>query len=69
MKSIHKRLLLLLLVFIILPYYRNPDLFKVFEQGFEGAFYFNQLEINKGMTNFYLMRNEIRQLRFFINEG
>jgi len=54
-----------------LPYiiYRNPDLFRVFEQGFEGAFYFNQLEINKGMTNLYLMRNEIRQLRFFIDEG
>lgn len=117
MKSIHKRLLILLLMFIILPYflsvllifrqtkksveryelensqeqieqaskdleqyfdeivnlpyilYRNPDLFRVFEQGFEGAFYFNQLEINKGMTNFYLMRSEIRQLRFFINEG
>lgn len=119
MKSIRTRLLILLLVFIILPYflsvlfiyehtkanvelhelensqeqvqqaaadleqyfeeivnlpyviYRNPDLFRVFEQGFEGAgaFYFNQLELDKGMTNFYLMRKEFRQLRFFINEG
>lgn len=119
MKSIRTRLLILLLVFIVLPYflsvlfiyehtkanveshelensqeqvqqaaadleqyfeeivslpyviYRNPDLFRVFEQGFEGAgaFYFNQLELDKGMTNFYLMRKEFRQLRFFINEG
>ncbi|GIP52988.1 cache domain-containing sensor histidine kinase [Paenibacillus vini] len=117
MKSIQNRLILLLLVFIIIPYflsvwliyqqtkenverhelqnsqeqveqvsteleqyfeeivnlsyilYRNPDLFSVFEQGFEGDVYRNQLEINKGMRSFYLMRNEIRQLRFFINEG
>ncbi|MEK4193460.1 histidine kinase [Paenibacillus sp. FSL L8-0323] len=117
MKSIHKRLLFLLLVFIILPYflsvlliyrqtkenverhelensqeqiqqasadleqyldeiinlpyilYRNPDLFRVFEEGLEEDFYFKQLEINKGMTNFYLMRSEIRQIRLFINEG
>ncbi|MEK4465264.1 histidine kinase [Paenibacillus sp. FSL H8-0315] len=117
MKSIHKRLLFLLLVFIILPYflsvlliyrqtkenverhklensqeqiqqasadleqyfdeiinlpyilYRNPDLFRVFEEGLEEDFYYKQLEINKGMTNFYLMRSEIRQVRLFINEG
>lgn len=117
MKSIHKRLLFLLLVFIILPYflsvlliyrqtkenverhelensqeqiqqasadleqyfdeiinlpyilYRNPDLFRVFEEGLEEDFYYKQLEINKGMTNFYLMRSEIRQIRLFINEG
>ncbi|MDQ0897697.1 MULTISPECIES: sensor histidine kinase [unclassified Paenibacillus] len=117
MKSIQKRLLILLLVFIILPYflsvlliyrqtkenverhelensreqmqqvsedleqyfddivnlpyilYRNPDLFRVFEQGFESSLYFNQLEIYKGMTTFYLMRSEIRQIRFYIDEG
>jgi two-component system sensor histidine kinase YesM len=117
LKSIHKRLLFLLLVFIILPYflsvlliyrqtkenverhelensqeqiqqasadleqyfdeiinlpyilYRNPDLFRVFEEGLEEDFYYKQLEINKGMTNFYLMRSEIRQIRLFINEG
>ncbi|MDQ6422856.1 histidine kinase [Paenibacillus sp. LHD-117] len=117
MKSIQTRLLILLLIFIILPYflsvlliyrqtkenverhelensreqmqqasedlaqyfddiinlpyilYRNPDLFGVFEQGFESSLYFNQLEINKGMTTFYLMRSEIRQIRFYIDEG
>ncbi|WP_047171596.1 zinc-binding dehydrogenase [Paenibacillus borealis] len=117
MKSIQNRLIILLLIFIIIPYflsvlliyrqtkgnverhelensqeqilqassdleqyfddivnlpytlYRNPDLFRVFEQGFDGDYYFNQLEINEGMRNFYLMRNEILQLRFFINEG
>lgn len=117
MKSIQNRLIILLLVFIILPYffsvlfiyrqtkenverhelensgeqieqastdleqyfddivnlpyilYRNQDLFRVFEQGFDKSLYFNQLEMYKGMTTFYLMRSEIRQLRFFINEG
>jgi len=56
---------------INLPYilYRNPDLFRVFEEGLEEDFYYKQLEINKGMTNFYLMRSEIRQIRLFINEG
>lgn len=91
MKSIHKRLLFLLLVFIILPYflsvlliyrqtkenverhelensqeqiqqasadleqyfdeiinlpyilYRNPDLFRVFEEGLEEDFYYKQI--------------------------
>jgi two-component system sensor histidine kinase YesM len=54
-----------------LPYilYRNPDLFRVFEQGFDRSLYFNQLEIYKGMTTFYLMRSEIRQIRFYIDEG
>ncbi|BBH21417.1 hypothetical protein Back11_27620 [Paenibacillus baekrokdamisoli] len=117
MKSIQSRLLIMLLVFIILPYflsmlliyrqtkenverhelensreqigqasedleqyfddivnlpyilYRNPDLFMIFEKGFERSLYFNQLEIYKGMTTFYLMRNEIRQVRLFIEEG
>nr|WP_191297207.1 sensor histidine kinase [Paenibacillus sp. PL91] len=54
-----------------LPYilYRNPDLFRVFEQGFDRSHYFNQLEMYKGMTTFYLMRSEIRQVRFYIDEG
>lgn len=117
MKSIQSRLLIMLLVFIILPYflsmlliykqtkenverhelensreqigqasedleqyfddivnlpyilYRNPDLFMIFEKGFESSLYFNQLEIYKGMTTFYLMRNEIRQVRLYIEEG
>ncbi|MDQ0877459.1 two-component system sensor histidine kinase YesM [Paenibacillus sp. V4I3] len=117
MKSIQSRLLIMLLVFIILPYflsmlliyqqtkknverhelensreqigqasedleqyfddivnlpyilYRNPDLFMIFEKGFERSLYFNQLEIYKGMTTFYLMRNEIRQVRLYIEEG
>ena len=117
MKSIQSRLLIMLLVFIILPYflsvlliyrqtkenverhelensreqiqqasedleqyfddivnlpyilYRNPDLFRIFEKGFESSLYFNQLEIYKGMTTFYLMRSEIRQVRFYIDEG
>ncbi|NOU90151.1 HAMP domain-containing protein [Paenibacillus sp. LMG 31460] len=117
MKSIQSRLLIMLLVFIILPYflsmlliyrqtkenverhelensreqiqqasedleqyfddivnlpyilYRNPDLFMIFEKGFERSLYFNQVEIYKGMTTFYLMRNEIRQVRLYIEEG
>lgn len=117
MKSIQSRLLIMLLVFIILPYflsmlliyrqtkenverhelensreqigqasedleqyfddivnlpyilYRNPDLFMIFEKGFDSSLYFNQLEIYKGMTTFYLMRNEIRQVRLYIEEG
>lgn len=117
MKSIQSRLLIMLLVFIILPYflsmlliyrqtkenverhelensreqiqqasedlgqyfddivnlpyilYRNPDLFMIFEKGFESSLYFNQLEIYKGMTTFYLMRDEIRQVRLYIEEG
>lgn len=117
MKSIQSRLLIMLLVFIILPYflsmlliyqqtkenverhelensreqiqqasedlgqyfedivnlpyilYRNPDLFMIFEKGFESSLYSNQLEIYKGMTTFYLMRSEIRQVRLYIEEG
>lgn len=117
MKSIRSRLLAMLLVFIIIPYflsvlliywhtkqkaeqqeladsreqiqktaedleeyyedlldlpyvlYRNPDLFRIFEKGFESAIYFNQLEIDKGMKTFYLMRREIRQIRIYIAKG
>ncbi|MBW5446495.1 HAMP domain-containing protein [Cohnella sp. CFH 77786] len=117
MKSIHSRLLLLLAMFIIVPYfisvvliywqtkanvekfelknsreqlqktsedleqyfqdmvdlplilYRNPDLFRVFERGFEDSIYSNQLEIDKGMKTFYLMRQEIRQVGVYIAKG
>ncbi|GGG22403.1 cache domain-containing sensor histidine kinase [Paenibacillus abyssi] len=117
MKSIHSRLLLLLLIFIIIPYfisvvliywqtksnvermelknsseqlqktseeleqyfqemidlplilYRNPELFRVFERGFEDSIYVNQIAIDKGMKTFYLMREEIRQVRVFIAKG
>jgi two-component system sensor histidine kinase YesM len=41
----------------------------IFEKGFESSLYFNQVEIYKGMTTFYLMRNEIRQVRLYIEEG
>lgn len=116
MKSIQNRLLILLLVFIILPYflsvlliyrqtkenverhelensreqmqqasydiakyfddivdlpyllYRNPDFFRFFKQGFEDSPYLNLQEINKDMVNFYLMRSEFRQIRFYIHE-
>lgn len=114
LKSIQNRLLILLLVFIILPYflsvlliyqqtkknvekhelensreqmqqastdieqyfddivnlpyllYRNPDLFRFFEAGFEDSPYLNLREINKDMIHFYLMRSEFRQIRFYI---
>lgn len=117
MKSIRSRLLIMLLVFIIVPYfisvlliyshtkknverhelnnsryqlqkagenleqylldltdlpyslYRNPDLFRVFEKGFEESIFTNQLEIDKGMKTFYLMRNEIRQVRIYMAKG
>lgn len=117
MKSIQSRLLFMLLVFIILPYflsvlliyrqtkenverhelensreqmqqasedleqyfddivnlpyilYRNPHLFTIFEKGFERSFYLNRLEMDKSMRTFYLMRSEIRQVRYYIEEG
>ncbi|ANC78747.1 histidine kinase [Fictibacillus phosphorivorans] len=117
MKSIHSRLLLMLLGFIIVPYfltifliyaytknsveeyelnnskmqleknaedlqqyfddmvnlpyilYRNPDLFRIFTEGFEDSIYFDQDSVEKSIETFYLTRNEIRQLRFYLNEG
>jgi two-component system, sensor histidine kinase YesM len=116
-KSIHSRLLLMLLGFIIVPYfltifiiyaytknsveeyelnnskmqleknaedlqqyfddmvnlpyilYRNPDLFRIFTEGFEDSIYFDQDSVEKSIETFYLTRNEIRQLRFYLNEG
>lgn len=114
MKSIQSRLLIMLLIFIILPYflsvffiytytknsveqyelensreqlqknadeleqyfddmidfpyilYRNPDLFRIFKNGFEDSIYFNPMTMEKSLETFYLMRNEFRQIRFYI---
>lgn len=117
MKSIQSRLFLMLLIFIILPYflsvffiyghtkklveqhelevsrnqmekasteleqyfhdvvslpnvsYRNPDLFRIFKDGFEDSIYFNPIAVENSIETFYLMRSEIRQLRFYIDKN
>ncbi|MCM3598751.1 histidine kinase [Metabacillus idriensis] len=117
MKSIQSRLLIMLLIFIVLPYflsvffiytytkssveqhelensreqlqknadeleqyfdgmidfpyilYRNPDLFRIFNNGFEDSIYFSPKTMEKSLETFYLMRNEIRQIRFYINKN
>ncbi|MGG3557109.1 sensor histidine kinase [Peribacillus frigoritolerans] len=114
MKSIQSRLLIMLLIFIVLPYflsvffiytytknsveqhelensreqlqknadeleqyfddmidipyilYRNPDLFRIFKNGFEDSIYLNPMTMEKSLETFYLMRNEFRQIRFYI---
>ena len=114
MKSIQSRLLIMLLIFIVLPYflsvffiytytknsveqyelensreqlqknadeleqyfddmidfpyilYRNPDLFRIFKNGFEDSIYFNPMTMETSLETFYLMRNEFRQIRFYI---
>ena len=114
MKSIQSRLLIMLLIFIVLPYflsvffiytytknsveqyelensreqlqknadeleqyfddmidfpyilYRNPDLFRIFKNGFEDSIYFNPMTMEKSLETFYLMRNEFRQIRLYI---
>ncbi|CAH0271321.1 sensor histidine kinase [Peribacillus simplex] len=114
MKSIQSRLLIMLLIFIVLPYflsvffiytytknsvekyelensqeqlqknadeleqyfddmidypyilYRNPDLFRIFNNGFEDSIYFSPMTMEKSLETFYLMRNEFRQIRFYI---
>ena len=55
---------------INLPYilYRNPDLFRVFKNGFEDSIYFNPIAMEKSIETFYLMRKEIRQVRFYIDK-
>ncbi len=116
MKSIQSRLFLMLLIFIILPYflsvlfiygytkklveehelevshnqmeeaskeleqyfndminlsyisYRNPDLYRIFNEGFEDSIYFNPIAVENSIETFYLMRNEIRQVRFYIDK-
>lgn len=117
MKSIQSRLFLMLLIFIILPYflsvffiyghtkklveqhelevsrnqmekasteleqyfhdvvslpyvsYRNPDLFRIFKDGFEDSIYFNPIAVENSIETFYLMRSEIRQIRFYIDKN
>lgn len=56
---------------INLPYilYRNPDLFRIFNNGFEDSIYFNPIAIEKSIETFYLMRNEIRQVRFYLDKN
>lgn len=54
---------------INLPYilYQNPDLFRIFNNGFEDSMYFNQIAMEKSIEMFYLMRKEIRQVRFYLD--
>jgi two-component system sensor histidine kinase YesM len=116
-KSIQSRLLIMLLIFIVLPYflsvffiytytknsveqhelensreqlqknaeeleqyfdgmidfpyilYRDPDLFRIFNSGFEDSIYFSPKTMEKSLETFYLMRNEIRQIRFYIDKN
>ncbi|WP_338788174.1 sensor histidine kinase [Metabacillus sp. FJAT-53654] len=117
MKSIQSRLFLMLLIFIIIPYflsvffiygytkdrveqqalevsnnqmnklsveleqyfqdmidlpyilYRNPDLFQVFRNDSEDSGYSNPNSREKSIETFYLMRNEIRQVRFYLDRN
>ena len=54
-----------------LPYvtYRNPDLFRIFEEGFQDSIYFNPIAVKNSIETFYLTRNEIRQIRFYIDKS
>ncbi|MCP3028482.1 histidine kinase [Halobacillus sp. A5] len=111
MKSIQRRLLLLLLIFIILPYflsvfiiygytknsveqhelensreqiaknsreleqyvdemvnlpyilYRDPELFRIFTDDLDNSSY-----LEKSLENYYLMRDEMRQVRFYMDQ-
>ncbi|OIJ22415.1 histidine kinase [Anaerobacillus alkalidiazotrophicus] len=56
---------------INLPYilYRNPDLFRILNNSSEDSIYFNPISMEKIIENFYLMRNEIRQVRFYIDKN
>ncbi len=53
---------------IQLPYmlYRNPDLFRISDNNFQNSNYSNPLAIEKALKTFYLMRREIRQVRYYI---
>ncbi|MFT0803670.1 histidine kinase [Bacillus swezeyi] len=55
---------------INLPYnlYRTPDLYRIFQNGFEDSIYFNPIAVEKSIETFSLMRNEIRQARFYIDK-
>jgi two-component system, sensor histidine kinase YesM len=54
-----------------LPYilYRNPDLFQVFNNDIEDSTYSNSIAMEKSIETFYLMRKEIRQVRFYIDKN
>lgn len=56
---------------INLPYilYRNPDLFQVFRNDSEDSRYSNPNSREKSIETFYLMRNEIRQVRFYLDRN
>ncbi|WP_347553212.1 histidine kinase (plasmid) [Pseudalkalibacillus hwajinpoensis] len=49
-----------------LPYllYRDEDLFRIFKNEVEDSSY-----LEKSIQNFYLMRKEIRQVRFYMDKG
>lgn len=53
-----------------LPYilYRKPDFFRIFTNGFEDSIYFNQIAMEENIETFYLMRHEIRQVRFYLDK-
>lgn len=48
--------------------YSNPDLFMIFEKGFERSLYSNRRVVDRSMKTLYLMRSEIRQIRFYIDQ-
>jgi two-component system sensor histidine kinase YesM len=54
-----------------LPYilYRNPDLFQVFNNDIEDSTYSNSIAMEKSIETFYLMRKEIRQVRFYLDKN
>lgn len=56
---------------INLPYilYRNPDFFRIFTNGYEDSIYFNSIAMEENIETFFLMRSEIRQIRFYLDKN
>lgn len=56
---------------INLPYilYRNPDFFQIFTNGYEDSIYFNSIAMEENIETFFLMRSEIRQIRFYLDKN
>lgn len=56
---------------INLPYilYRNPDFFRIFTDGYEDSIYFNPIAMEENIETFFLMRSEIRQIRFYLDKN
>lgn len=56
---------------IDLPYilYRNPDFFRIFTNGYEDSIYFNPIAMEENIETFFLMRSEIRQIRFYLDKN